>query len=282
MVLIVTAAAWKPSGPLAIWTFDECGSATVRDAVSGVKGSLGAQAKPTRCSGRCVLTVSDTNCDHSFTRSPGKVGCDDIKKGSVMSISPVPKVIDFGNRKRFSVSAWVYLEKYGDFPSVVAARHYGGDQFGLVVGRFGVSDTSSAVFFVGFECKATKGENCKDRDTGVRMEAVGSKVPLRKWTHLMGTFDQNLLEVYMNGKRVARQLLPQEYQNTGANTSPEKLFIGGYPAWNQLNGQIDCVALYKTGLSERDVLKQYRQQKPNCGCTGTEPTPTKGEMTHWS
>lgn len=156
-------------GPSAFWAFDECDGQTAVDSVQAVNGILGAQATTMECPARpgvytsCTLSVSSNMCctlsvSSNMCGARGGALCDDVTQGAVMSVWPVPSAIRFDNRKQFSVTAWVSAANYGDIGTTIVGRFYGGDQFGLMMGRAGTYDVSSATFLWPSSAKQPKAQ----------------------------------------------------------------------------------------------------------------------------
>lgn len=269
-VALLAVAFWAPpsraqpqssSNPTALWTFDECKGQTAEDSVSGFKGTLSAGAQYQMCPGTsgisCTLATSSAKCNAKMPTTPGATPCDDSAKGSVMTVWPIPDPINFDGQKEFTVSAWVYAKSYGTAPSVIVARHYGGNQFALMMGRFGTYDLASATFFVAFKCKAVRGHGCKGQEYGVQFQVQGSTIYPRTWTHVAGAFTPGWVKVYINGTRVGKTRITAPYAKAGVNPTTERFYIAGHPSWNPFNGNLDCIGLYDTGLNDAQNKQQF-------------------------
>ena len=135
------------------------------------------------------------------------------------------------NPGQITVSAWVNQHSRAGVRSIVN-KWYGTDAWGLSLdeGRPAFTVVLSSGSY--FTARAT------------------SPITLNTWTHLTGRYNGSMLEVFVNGTRVA------SLAATGAiRASNRPIAIGGYPAWNTFHGRIDEVKFYDRSISNAQIQR---------------------------
>jgi len=157
----------------------------------------------------------------------------------------------------FSLEAWVMPTESpsGSFPAMVACKGDASSRasFGLAV--TGVSSNGGVAgaqigLFVG----------------GAAKVQVTAHVPLRKWTHLIGTFEGQTgsLALYCNGKLVdsgASTVAARDIAGRGETD----FFFGGAPGKPSFVGCLDFVALWNRRLTLDEVRRAEEEQLPERG-----------------
>lgn len=92
-----------------------------------------------------------------------------------------------------------------------------------------------------------------------------TEAPLKKWTHLTGTYDGKNIVLFVNGKQVASAAC-----STEPATSADPLTFGYAGFHTFFNGLIDEVALFSAVLEEKDI--QDAMNKGFTNYLAVEPT----------
>jgi hypothetical protein len=107
-------------------------------------------------------------------------------------------------------------------------------------------------------------------------------VPLNEWTHLVGTYDGNALNMYVNG--VWENATPYD---RGLFPGTNDLAIGGYvgaAGWGQVGspfaGAIDEPAIYQRALNTNEIAALYAAGSAG-KCPPTNPPPHLGANVPW-
>lgn len=242
-----------------LWSFGSCPpSGALPDLQAGVAAQLGANARVNSCGSsrpdRCALQVGTAACcprsteafctAEGFATSPA---CDDAVSGSLATIGDAAAGLN--GASAFAVSAWINPSAPGI--STIAGRFYGGDQFSLIMGLPRTTNTRTLQFAVTLASFS-------------EYTVAGAPLPLNTWLHVAGVMAGDRIAVYINGQQAGGAELPAGSM-LASSTLPLK--FGSGPQWNQLSGQMDCLALYKRPLNASDVAAEHaKQQAAGCGC----------------
>jgi MYXO-CTERM domain-containing protein len=103
-------------------------------------------------------------------------------------------------------------------------------------------------------------------DAGFCESSVGL-IAANTWTHVAGTFDGNQLVVYVNGQPQGTLSAPGIQVIFSAEMWIAKLWPDGMPLFNPqfLQGELDELALWSTGLSAAEVQGLYTGITPDAG-----------------
>ncbi len=222
--------------------------------------------------GASALDSSGTGNDGEFinsARGAGRYGgAAELSGGndSHVSIPASPSLDNFTNQ--ITVTAWVFPEVSLDGFVVVASRQIGAilhpDQFYL-----GFGPENGQMYY-----KWHLGTN----DNGVlRDDSIYAGTPASsRWIHMAGTYDGNLMRLYVDGVEIgSRSLAGQVQVATCLNWEPDgggpcvtdnPVTIGGEENGPQsrvvdgeFNGRIDEVRLYNRALSPAEIVAIYQQ-----------------------
>ncbi|MFH0963227.1 MAG: LamG domain-containing protein [Planctomycetota bacterium] len=95
-------------------------------------------------------------------------------------------------------------------------------------------------------------------------------LPMKTWSHVVGTFDGNALVMYVDGKRVGSE----PSIAVKIRTTSESLFVGRnkYPELSFFPGAIDEVKVYDRALSDKEVFAAYQDKAKTFGKEVAPPT----------
>ncbi len=206
--------------------------------------------------GGCTLVSS-----FDFTGTvPGLSGgaslVQDAQKGRVFSpnngVLRVPDSSSLDIQNAISLSSWVYLEAATINSKIVVKPTSGGvdpwEAYALDVYdgdvRFILSDGSSY---------ASGG-----------WHAINMPLSLHSWHHLAGTYDGNIMRLYIDGALIGSKTVSLSIVATN-----EDLLIGNFLTNYPLDGLIDDVQIYNFALSSSEVMTLYNGQasvvvQPTC------------------
>ncbi|MEA5117249.1 MAG: PKD domain-containing protein, partial [Propionicimonas sp.] len=219
-----------------LWRLDEpAGSSLVTDAIGSAHGTPSGETL-----GGTGALLSETDTAATSTGS-----------GSVITTTPEAAP------RTFSVEAWVKTT------SSRGGRIIG---FGSQDGTSAASSTTDRVLYLD-----TSGRpNFMINDTAARTITATSGIRDGQWHHVVGTVDDNGMQLFVDGARVARDqryTTPRDYTGfwrLGADTTTG---FTNKPTDTALVGSIDEVATYPTALSLSEVQSHYVQS----GRTATWP-----------
>ena len=130
-----------------------------------------------------------------------------------------------------TLEAWVRPASLSSWQSVVLKEQSGG----LVYGLYANTDTNTPSVHISIN---------QETDTRGIM-----KVPLSTWTHLAGTYDGNVLHMYVNGTLVSAKNIGGTIRNSNG-----ALRIGGNTVWGEyFSGLIDEVRIYSRALTSSEI-----------------------------
>ena len=248
LLFSILPAPAQETGPVAWWSFDESSGETVFDKAGQIEDSLRGNYK------------------HIGGVTGNSIQFDGYTTHVVREVDHVPMF-----EGSFTIEAWIAPQTYPwNWTAVVSHEvdHRGGYFFGI-----------NALGQVGFHVAV---------NDDWRKCVSDAKIPLLRWTHIAGTFEQGKgLTVYINGEAAGTQFFQGSMSPVGeAVYTPEgkllpqpkntlKLFIGKshqkmYPLFTNrepsrkslsnmvIDGRIDEVKLYNRALSPDEVHKSFR------------------------
>ena len=152
--------------------------------------------------------------------------------------------LDFKDSKGFSVHSWVYAAEDPTGKCVIW-KGLGCSTWSQYLLGTGAHENGQNSTMAAFHIRAANG--------GAKLEVLGDELSSKEWIHLVGTWDGGALRVYVNGK------LQDTVDAKGPPwASPEEVYIGADPGCGkrcQWNGIIDEVVIFKTVLSDDEVVK---------------------------
>ncbi len=159
---------------------------------------------------------------------------------------PESAALDFSTG--LTVSAWVYLQAYGnDWPKVVIKPHTSyadpWEMYTLDLSHYG-------------QCPRFLLSNGVPGGEGAIAADPAYTLQLQQWYHLVGIYDGTAVKLYVNGLEVAST--PATF-SIGQNDMP--LSISSRLGVNPFQGQIDQVRLYDRALSAAEVEQLYQQHE---------------------
>jgi hypothetical protein len=96
-----------------------------------------------------------------------------------------------------------------------------------------------------------------DNSSSYRTAISGDLIIPNQWNHIVGTFDGNLVKIYLNGELITTQNPPyteiKQYTTQIHFFKENHSFTDGFE-----KGQIDDVRIYATALSDEEVLDLYQ------------------------
>jgi len=218
----------QEGGPVARWSFDDAAGPTLRDPVSGVEDQVGGFYK-------YVAGVSGNG-----------LRFDGYTTSVVRKAENAPRL-----HGSFAVEAWIALDTYPwNWVPVV-------DQ----------EKDQQAGYFFGVDALGHVGLQV-DLDGVWQSVTSTAQLPLKKWAHIAGTYDENRgLTLFIDGKEagclgVRGAMLPASNQDLliGRVREPLPPFpsfsINPWnPVWYSLDGILDEVAIYDHSLSGEEVQR---------------------------
>jgi hypothetical protein len=223
--MVVTAVGQQSEsidrGLIGYWKFDEGAGATAADASGkGLTGEIkGAKWTDNAKSGKAL----------------------DFDGNSVVEVKYNP-VMD-NMQEGITVCAWVNRRASSSW-NMVASREVKetwSEWFGLAVNQ------NKALFSV-------------DPNGGQYSNVTGREnIPLNRWVHLTGTYDNKACKLYLNGKMVVAG--PRDTRFAYDDKNP--IILGGNTntngkAWiDCFNGCIDEIRIYNRPLTEEEILQVY-------------------------
>jgi hypothetical protein len=105
-----------------------------------------------------------------------------------------------------------------------------------------------------------------DNKNGVKVDYDLGTLDLSHWYHIVGTYDQTTLRLYVDGKEVK-----SISANATITNSSEQLRIGG-DYWGTPDHDIDEVKIWNVALSATDVNTTYQNEKDGKNYDGTDRT----------
>lgn len=171
----------------------------------------------------------------------------------VAGASSLPKTaLDFGGKdfikvpgsatlniqNRISIAVWVYLPaSYNNFGGILD-RNNGIGSHG---GYFLRNNNAEAEFGIASPLTQTKSD---------------SFLKINKWNYLVTTYDNNIVRMYINGKKVKEKVIGNGYLDFWSDTS--SLYIGLQNGNNYFKGTLDELRIYNRALDDSDISSLYR------------------------
>lgn len=224
VLLMCAGQGYAAPAPALEWRFDAASvtGQAVKAAVGGLNGKL---AKPAR------LSATPSYMDFDGTESVLVKA-----KGEAVEL-PTSEI---------SVEVWVALREtpvWGGFVGYV--QDNGTFEKGWVLGNH--NDRFSF---------AVSSEGADDGDGALTYLDAAQPVPLRKWCHVVGTYDGSWLRVYVNGELSASS----QAQKGPILYPPADLVIGAYKDDDEffcLDGGLHLARLYSAALTAEEVRDRY-------------------------
>jgi hypothetical protein len=134
------------------------------------------------------------------------------------------------NTNQITAEAWINLESYEWYPTIIGNYGAGQMQFLLRI------DEGRPAFWIGNQSNSW-------------VRAYGpANIPLNKWVHLAGTWDGTTIKVYVNGVLVASELHSGNFF-----LASQEVRIGASSLTEFLNGRIDNVRVWNVTKSAADI-----------------------------
>lgn len=214
-----------PEGAVAAWLFDEGEGETVADAVGESDGTF---TNPQWAEGQ-FGGAAQIQPGQNYVSVPGSE-----------ALSPSDAL---------TVTAWVYLNRYGEgeFPNrrVLQLGTYDPES------QYGIEDNSYRLLFEFGEFIFDAGPEAEPRQISVPQD---EHITLETWHHVAGVYSGDQIMLYVDGEMVASE------EASGATLSAPadgRLFIGTKsdlaPEGDWWDGRIDEVAIFNRALSQEEI-----------------------------
>ena len=217
------------------WDFDE-GSGTIAKDSSGNNNNGTIYGATWKCAS------TDKN------NTPSGNGCSLYFNNDYVQVSNSSSL----NPKKITMEAWVYPLAYRYYADIISKRYPAQYilRFYSTTGRI-----QGNIYANGWRACTTP---------------AGKEAPLKKWTHLIQTYDGKTGKVYIDGK------LSCTYSYTGTiNSGTAPLRIGLYsPGSEYFYGYIDDVRIYSEALTSAQIQTLYAQglkKHPHFAFTASPP-----------
>jgi RHS repeat-associated protein len=239
---------------LTVTAIDEAGNSTTATAtVTVVPNALVAAYSFDDASGTTLHDVSGNGNDGVLTGqtwSTGKYRTGLIFDGQSYITVPNSPLLDLTTG--MTLSAWIRpLASAQWFPTIALKE----DQGDLSYSLYSEAAHSGASLCVG--PPSDQFGTC----------VSGGSVPQDDWTHLAGTYDGSVYNLYMNGELVA-----SAPQTMAAGVSTDPLRIGGNSIWNEyFTGIIDELRIYARPLSQAEIQSDMATPVHDTGPDTTPP-----------
>ena len=181
--------------------------------------------------------------------------------GNVFDFDGTNDVINLGNNNivtagsHFSLEAWAYAERYQNFDGIISrvtsTSPFGGYQLNV--------STQSSI--AGFDFALNRS------GTWTTWSVAGnwhpSSLSTNTWYHVVGTYDNSTIRMYINGAEVGsgRSVSGSLQYRSGIGDT----FIGRNGAGTHFQGKIGQARIYEKALSAAEVLHNYNQTKVRFG-----------------
>jgi gliding motility-associated-like protein len=162
--------------------------------------------------------------------------------GNTISV-PYKSYLSFSDNKKFSVSIWIYTSVNNITTHYIGMRQPGSKtQFWQLY-----TPVTSAVKGIAFQ-SFTNGNI-------LGASSQNQQIPLNVWSNLVGTYDNGVWKLYLNG------ILIQSSTSTLAfnNDINAPLTIGNSGNFEPFNGRLDDVRIYNRALTECEVQQLYNE-----------------------
>lgn len=165
---------------------------------------------------------------------------------------------------QLTVTAWIYPDRCADFFSVVASRQLGGeihpDQFYLGFGP-DIDLSSPRCGEMSFKWHlSTNGEDCQNNAFLCDINTLPSGqsgTNVNRWIHMAGTYDGNLMKLYIDGEEIGQRSL-----SGNINLDPNRPLTigveengGGHVPENPFDGRIDEIRIYNRALAASEIAE---------------------------
>lgn len=242
LCVLVTAKAPAAEAPLFEWRFEPAHVAGT--SIKALAGGLDATAnKPARLSG-----------------SPAYI---DLDGTEFALIAPKGSPVALPTRE-ITVEAWVSLREAGEWGGFVGyVQDNGSYEKGWVLGnrqdRF---------------CFALSSQGADDGDGVLTYLQASDAVPLRRWCHVVGTYDGANLRVYVNGKPSASSTA----QSGDILYDDSDFVLAAYKDDNEhfcVNGGMSLARVYGSCLGPDEVKARYETTRAAFAAAPPLPAPKK-------
>ncbi|AWK02903.1 hypothetical protein HYN56_01205 [Flavobacterium crocinum] len=174
--------------------------------------------------------------------------------GNGGSIS-IDNVSNFNGLTAFTITGWIYLDKYTEHNTIISKVDPGRD-FNLQVQKDGTL-------------------NFHTYKNGYIHFNSQEKIPLNQWVQVTFIYTGKIFQMYINGEQkkftinFEGAILPMEELKFNFSWTGEKLTIGDlYPyGYENLSGAIDDLRVYKRVLSFSEIKKMYVAKNNDQGVT---------------
>lgn len=159
------------------------------------------------------------------------------------------------NVNNITVSLWLYPRSY----------YWNGNTnnpFSTIINRFqyGYSNPNGQAWGIIFNQTSVTGFIVGTNGTGSANAVSNQKLTLNKWYHLVMTYNESQVRLYINGTLKATQNYSSP-MNTSGNSGisiGESNQANGY--WNHTDGKIDDVAIWDRALTPTEIQQLYTMQ----------------------
>lgn len=233
--------------PIAKWSFDESSGMAARNSINGAEDKISG----------------------FFLRVPGVSGNALQFDGDTTSVVEAAATLP-PMSNAFTIDAWIAINTYPwNWVPIVDRRNAQRAGYLFGIDSFGHLGLQVAV------------------DGRWRTLTSAAQLPLKKWSHIAGTFNSHEgLAIYIDGKLAGQ--LPVQGEMVPAND--QDLIIGRvrepilpaewihpkYPVWYSFDGIIDELEIYHRSLTENEIAAQYAEFHPPTGNVLLWPTLPSG------
>lgn len=172
------------------------------------------------------------------------------------------------NTDQFTVKAWIYSDvELVTVPSFENYRQI-----------FSFQTVNTGLYGGYVLCFTSEGRLNWTVGTSGGWQGAEMTTPLqsKKWYHTVGTFDGEVLRLYLDGQLVASRTLAGTYNPSehDARIGCQTLTDGRVRTW--FDGKLDEMSVHGVALSEQEIAQRYNEMVPEV------PQLDKGIVAHWS
>lgn len=229
-------------GPVGYWRLGESSGTTAKDEIGN--------AHPGTYYGGYEQKVPGITAEDTATRFDGTTGC----------IS-VGQFFRFPGRVPYSAEGWVKITSYGAEGTRIVSTE--GFPTGIRSG-WNLSASYGATGYPYFDAWNSEGDTKNQYVMGAYSSTSPDqgKLPLDVWSHVVGTFNDEAEEVWVNGvlrNHVKQSSLPRPDQGTFtigcAGSGSGQIYLGAH-------GALDEIAVYDKVLTKERILAHYELGRP--------------------